>query len=56
MLKVLIGSIVVAGVMAITMALYKSRPREPLKIPYGVALALTTSLYAITYALGWIPA
>jgi prepilin peptidase CpaA len=76
----LIGSIFVAGLMAVALIIYKKRVRQTvrnighilislvtfrlpntrvsldnpdaLKVPYGVALALTVVLYATAYTLG----
>lgn len=78
MLKLLIASVCVAGVMSLALVIYKGRlretlrnlgrwvaslsgfhmpgpevSRESLKIPYGVALALTVVLYGIAWSLGW---
>jgi prepilin peptidase CpaA len=80
LIDLLLGSIAVAGVMAIALVIYKRRTRqtlrnighilislvtfrlpgtqvsldnpESLKVPYGVALALTVILYGIFWKLG----
>jgi prepilin peptidase CpaA len=81
LIAVLIGSVFIAGVMAIALIVYKGRLRESLrnighmlgafatlrlpgrevsldnpdavKIPFGVAVAVTVLLFGVRRALGW---